>query len=347
MARTSENMIGKVLFVLFLLSAPTSVLTDFHSLRILGTYIGTPFPQIHFTFMLDDMTVGLYISETQEFIARDNTTNEDETVNGLLAEIKGALKPFMAETLIFKNSTESSQLFQIAWHCELMDNDMPGQMILKIAFSGSTTDEVSFYNDNFTCQCQNYMATVPVNFKTHYENVSYPVCMTTLRNYLVKRQTQVNRKVQPKVTLIKKVHSKFGGFRLSCLASEFYPHSINLTLLRDGQPVSDHEVTGGDLLPNGDGTYQMRKSLEIRADEREKHKYTCSAKHLDKNQDVDFEFDPSFPVKIVIPVVVLLSLVLVLTAVLIHKYTNKGETITTASPPEQQEPIEMGGTSRK
>ena len=64
---------------------------------------------------------------------------------------------------------------------------------------------------------------------------------------------------------------------MSCLATGFYPRHINLTLFRDGQPVSDHEITGGDLLPNGDGTYQMRKSLEISAD---KHKYSCSATHL-------------------------------------------------------------------
>ncbi|KAL0155800.1 hypothetical protein M9458_050063, partial [Cirrhinus mrigala] len=56
-----------------------------------------------------------------------------------------------------------------------------------------------------------------------------------------------------------------------CLATGFYPSHINLTLYRDGQPVADHEITGGDLLPNGDGTYQMRKK---------KHKYTCSASHL-------------------------------------------------------------------
>ncbi|NP_001314816.1 uncharacterized protein LOC100334758 precursor [Danio rerio] len=346
MARTSENMIGKVLFVLFLLSGPTSVLTDFHSLQILGTYIkgDTLFPQISFTFMLDDLTVGLYITERDEFIPRDNTTNEDETVSDMLDKIKNELQPLLKGTLIFQNSTESPQLFQIAWHCELLDNNKTGQMILKIAFSGSTTDEVSFYGNNFTCQCQNNMATVPLEyFQMQFKSIYYPVCMTTLGGYLVKRQVQVNRKVQPKVRLIKKVHPKSGGFRLSCLASEFYPYFINLTLLRDGQPVSDHEVTGGDLLPNGDGTYQMRKSLEIRADEREKHKYTCSAKHLDKNLDVDFEFDPSYPVKIVIPVVVLLSLVLVLTAVLIHKCMNK----QAASPPEQQEPIEMGGRLRK
>ncbi|NP_001314818.1 major histocompatibility complex class I LLA isoform X1 [Danio rerio] len=346
-------MTGKVLFVLFLLSAPTTVLTDSHSLWLLGTYIKgeTQFPKLSFTVMLDDLRVGFYNSETKEFIPRDNTTNEDEAVSDVLTVIQNTLEPFMMSTLTFKNGTESPQLFQITWHCELLDNDKPGQIIFKIAFSGSTTDEVSFYNDNFTCQCQNNMATVPLeSFQMHYETVCYPNCIATIRDYLKKRQTQVNGKVQPKVRLIKKVHPKSGGFRLSCLATEFYPHSINLTLLRDGQPVSDHEVTGGNLLPNGDGTYQMRKSLEIRADEREKHKYTCSVSHLslDKILDIDFEFDPSFLIKIVIPVVVLLSLMLVLTAVLIHKCKNKRaeskETITTASTPE---PTEMSETLRK
>ncbi len=65
---------------------------------------------------------------------------------------------------------------------------------------------------------------------------------------------------------------------MSCLATGFYPRHINLTLFRDEQPVADHEITGGDLLPNGDGTYQMRKSLEISA--ADKHKYTCSVTHL-------------------------------------------------------------------
>ncbi|XDV53206.1 hypothetical protein PO909_021771, partial [Leuciscus waleckii] len=100
-------------------------------------------------------------------------------------------------------------------------------------------------------------------------------CIKTLKSYLKKRGTQANRKVKPKVRLLQKELSS--GSRVSCLATGFYPRHINLTLFRDGQPVSDHEITGGDLLPNGDGTYQMRKSLEISAD---KHKYSCSVTHL-------------------------------------------------------------------
>uniref|UniRef100_A0A8C2BEU5 Immunoglobulin C1-set domain-containing protein n=1 Tax=Cyprinus carpio TaxID=7962 RepID=A0A8C2BEU5_CYPCA len=67
----------------------------------------------------------------------------------------------------------------------------------------------------------------------------------------------------------------------------FYPRHINLTLFRDGQPVSDHEITGGDLLPNADGTYQMRKSLEISA--ADKHKYTCSVTHLSLDNKLDID----------------------------------------------------------
>ncbi|XP_050960233.1 IgG receptor FcRn large subunit p51-like [Labeo rohita] len=114
--------------------------------------------------------------------------------------------------------------------------------------------------------------------------------METLKGYLKKRGNQVNRKVKPRVRFIQKANSDSGGFRVSCLATGFYPRHMNLTLFRDEQPVADHEITGGDLLPNGDGTYQMRKSLEISA--ADKHKYTCSATHLslDNKLDVTLEY---------------------------------------------------------
>uniref|UniRef100_A0A8C1S863 Ig-like domain-containing protein n=1 Tax=Cyprinus carpio TaxID=7962 RepID=A0A8C1S863_CYPCA len=83
---------------------------------------------------------------------------------------------------------------------------------------------------------------------------------------------------KPEVKFIQKANSDSGGSRLSCLATGFYPRHINLTLFRDEQPVADHEITAGDLLPNDDGTYQMRKSLEISA--ADKHTYTCSVTHL-------------------------------------------------------------------
>ncbi|XP_026118064.1 hereditary hemochromatosis protein homolog [Carassius auratus] len=81
------------------------------------------------------------------------------------------------------------------------------------------------------------------------------------------------------------------GLQISCLATGFYPRHINLTLFRDGQPVDDDHITGGEILPNGDGTYQMRKSLVISEEElRQEHKYNCTMKHLSLDNKLDFTF---------------------------------------------------------
>ncbi|KAL0186713.1 hypothetical protein M9458_018383, partial [Cirrhinus mrigala] len=79
--------------------------------------------------------------------------------------------------------------------------------------------------------------------------------------------------------------------QISCLATGFYPHHINLTLFRDGQPVDDDRITGGEILPNGDGTYQMRKSLLISEEELcEGHKYNCTMMHLSLDNKLDIAF---------------------------------------------------------
>ncbi|XP_016375176.1 zinc-alpha-2-glycoprotein-like [Sinocyclocheilus rhinocerous] len=308
-------------FLCVLLSALTTVLTGSHSLWLLVTYIKgeTPFPEFSVTFMLDDLTVGHYNSEAKRYIPRDNTTNEDEIVSYIFYAMRHDLQPFHVGRLTFKNYTERPQLYQVMSHCELWDNDKPGQMISKFAFSGSTTDEMRFYDNKFTYESPKEMATLSLElFKWRHETINYPSCIATLRNYLKKRQTQVNKKVKPRVRLIKKAFSDSGGFCVSCLATGFYPRHINLTLFRDEQPVADHEITGGDLLPNADGTYQMRKSLEIRA--ADKHKYTCSATHLslDNRMTVNLEYDHGEPFNSVIPsVLTVLALVLVFGAAVI------------------------------
>ncbi|KAF4109804.1 hypothetical protein G5714_009056 [Onychostoma macrolepis] len=100
------------------------------------------------------------------------------------------------------------------------------------------------------------------------------------------------RKVKPRVRLMRKTLSDSQGLQISCLATGFYPRHINLTLFRDGQPVDDDQITGGEILPNGDGTYQMRKSLMISEEKlREEHKYNCSMKHLNLDNKLDITFD--------------------------------------------------------
>ncbi|KAL1269647.1 hypothetical protein QQF64_031936 [Cirrhinus molitorella] len=102
----------------------------------------------------------------------------------------------------------------------------------------------------------------------------------------------IDYNVKPKVRLFRKPLTDSQGLQISCLATGFYPRHINLTLFRDGQPVDDDQITGGEILPNGDGTYQMRKSLVISSEElREGHKYNCTIKHLNLDNKLDIAFD--------------------------------------------------------
>ncbi|XP_062398409.1 major histocompatibility complex class I-related gene protein-like [Sardina pilchardus] len=119
----------------------------------------------------------------------------------------------------------------------------------------------------------------------------HPHCINLLKKYKEREKNRVHKKMKPRVRLLQKTLPDSGGTKVTCLATGFYPRHINLTLLRDGQSVSDHQVTGGELLPNGDETYQMRKSLEVSAEELQHHHYTCTAEHLSLDNKLDISLD--------------------------------------------------------
>ncbi|XP_077066554.1 major histocompatibility complex class I-related protein 1-like [Siphateles boraxobius] len=287
-------------FFLLALTLP-SASDGSHSLRLLSTYIcgKTQFPEFSSTTTLDDIPVGYYNSKT--YIPRGNTTNKDDVIDSVY--IKG-ISDYMynsflrrSELLRQDSQNDSVDVYQTLVVCELLDFDKPGKMIVVDAARGSSTDELRYINNTFTYTVtenikQELIKPDLEDFKQELANTFYPLCITTLKKYLKKRRDQINRTKTPNITLSLKANSDSGGFRVSCLATGFYPRHINLTLFRDGQPVSDHEITGGDLLPNGDGTYQMRKSLEISADT---HKYSCSATHLslDNKLIIELEDEPS------------------------------------------------------
>ena len=93
--------------------------------------------------------------------------------------------------------------------------------------------------------------------------------------------------VKPRVRLFQKAIPDSGWAKVTCLATGFYPRHINLTLFRDGQPLDSHQITGGELLPNGDGTYQMRKSLEVSTEELQSHHFTCTTEHLSLDNKIN------------------------------------------------------------
>ncbi|KAG7324664.1 hypothetical protein KOW79_012680 [Hemibagrus wyckioides] len=64
---------------------------------------------------------------------------------------------------------------------------------------------------------------------------------------------------------------------LTCLATGFYPPDVQIQLRKSRTSLPEHLVTSSGVRPNGDGTYQLRKSVEIL--ENELTLYNCYVTH--------------------------------------------------------------------
>ncbi|KAJ8334786.1 hypothetical protein SKAU_G00404250 [Synaphobranchus kaupii] len=123
--------------------------------------------------------------------------------------------------------------------------------------------------------------------------------------------------VRPRVRVIQKTHPESGAQQVSCLATGFYPRHINMTLLRDGQTVPEERLITGELLPNGDGTYQQRKTLSLSVEERkERNSYTCTVTHTSLSNKLDITWEPG-PAPDIIFIAVAVSVVVFMIVVLV------------------------------
>uniref|UniRef100_A0A3B1JA51 Ig-like domain-containing protein n=1 Tax=Astyanax mexicanus TaxID=7994 RepID=A0A3B1JA51_ASTMX len=54
---------------------------------------------------------------------------------------------------------------------------------------------------------------------------------------------------------------------LTCMATGFYPKDVKMSLRKFTTSLPDHLITSSGIRPNDDGTYQLRKSVEIQEDD--------------------------------------------------------------------------------
>ncbi|XP_017577145.2 major histocompatibility complex class I-related gene protein-like [Pygocentrus nattereri] len=317
-----RNMNRFYILLNILTFAAAAVNTGSHSLCSVATFIigETPFPEFTVLMMLDDIVISCYDSAEQKAVMRVEMKLNDEEQE-FSDMIFGALHKDMHSRANFLkqhfNHTNGVQAEQKMVCCELLSNNKPGRMKMTDAFNGLSgmEEDYNIYQHSLLTETKWPIAfdTVQLEYqKKLYAYFLHPVCVGVLERALKELKNHVYRKVKPRVRLLMKPHDS-GGARVSCLATGFYPRYINLTLLRNGQPVSEHLVNGGELLPNGDRTYQMRKSLEISAEElQQKHNYTCTATHLSLDKlDVHWDYDPGPPIAVIASTVLLVILVCV------------------------------------
>uniref|UniRef100_A0A3B4G7U5 Ig-like domain-containing protein n=1 Tax=Pundamilia nyererei TaxID=303518 RepID=A0A3B4G7U5_9CICH len=168
--------------------------------------------------------------------------------------------------------------------CEVLEDGQPALIMFRDGSNGQDADSLLYNMTHFTYAVREgweiqWDALKKTSFQMLYSNIYLPFCVRTLQHFLEREKHLVMRRVKPRLRFI--TRQVVGGAQVTCLATDFYPRHINLSLLRDGQPVDEGELRIGSVLPNGNGLYQVRKTLMV--DEKElqrKHNYTCEASHL-------------------------------------------------------------------
>ncbi|XP_048066604.1 major histocompatibility complex class I-related gene protein-like isoform X2 [Megalobrama amblycephala] len=340
-----------MLIFVCMLSFLTVVNAGSHSLMALATYIvgQTPFPEFSVVVMLDDLQILYYDSTTWKSVYRSHSDSkyydEEQSDAGVVfRDMYYDMKDRAFYLKDHQNHTDGVHVHQRLVGCELLKNGKPGLLHYWDAFGGQNMEEFIFDIEKHAIQIKmpwvitwDQLKRLHENFM--YENVYHPICIKTLRRYLNMEKNNVMRKVKPRVRLMKKTLPDSQGLQMSCLATGFYPRHINLTLFRDDHPVDDDQITGGEILPNGDGSYQMRKSLVISAEELlEGHNYNCTANYLNLDNKLGITFDVaesdsgSFSLSVVISVVLLCVAVLFITALIIwRKKTHSAGSVTRPS----------------
>ncbi|XP_062398398.1 major histocompatibility complex class I-related gene protein-like [Sardina pilchardus] len=297
--------IQKLIFLFCSFDLSCSNKTGSHSLWMMGTYIRgrTPFPEFTAYVMLDDIEFGYYDSNEKKMIYKgihkDSGRVKDlDNHTGLFQQLFERIQLRAFNVKSYFNHTNDIDVFQRVTGCELAANDSSGLMFTKDAYNGESIVIDRYDGDDNTLRIgwrwpdiENKSWTQQMNFHFRYQTMYHPHCIQYLEKHLRNERNRVLRKVKPRVRLLQKTLPDSGGAKVTCLATGFYPRHIRLTLLRDGQPVSDHQVTGGELLPNGDETYQMRKSLEVSAEELQHHHYNCTAEHLSLDNKLDISLE--------------------------------------------------------
>ncbi|KAL7884083.1 hypothetical protein AOLI_G00068530, partial [Acnodon oligacanthus] len=268
-----RNMNRFYILLNILTFAAAAVNTGSHSLCAMATFImgETPFPEFTVLIMVDDIFTTYYDSGEKKAVSRVDRQLKDEEQKSA-SKLLGALHEDMRNRAnLLKthfNYTSGVQAEQRIVCCELLNDNKPGRMKMTEAFNGFSGMAMDYNLDQHSLHSETkwpiVLDTVKLEYhKNFYAYFVHPICIGELEKSLKELKNHIFRRVKPRVRLLMKPHTDYGGARVSCLATGFYPRHINLTLLRNGQPVSEHLVSGGELLPNGDGTYQMRKSLEI------------------------------------------------------------------------------------
>ncbi|KAL6473447.1 hypothetical protein MHYP_G00170080 [Metynnis hypsauchen] len=115
-------------------------------------------------------------------------------------------------------------------------------------------------------------------------------CVDWLSKFMEYGKESLRKHSKPDVyAFAKKSTTNSGKLTLSCLATGFYPKDVTLCVRKFSTSLPEHMLTSSGVRPNEDGTYQLRKSVDIQEDETAD--YDCYVNHITLEKPVIHKWD--------------------------------------------------------
>ncbi|KAK6470091.1 H-2 class I histocompatibility antigen, partial [Huso huso] len=310
-----------------------------------GITEGNNFPEFVVVGGVDDIQLNYYDSDTKEVIPKHqimkdaadpdfykrNTQNFDATGAVFKENVKIAMKRF--------NQTNGVHTVQQMYGCEL-DDDRTKRGFFQYGFDGK--DFISFDKDSLTWTAPVQQAVITKHkwdadrawgqqTKAYLETE----CIEWLQKYIQYGRETLERRVPPAVTLHQRKARGSADTEVLCHVTGFFPRAVEVTWVRDGRDQLDEGVQSGEVLPNQDGTYQLRKILTVSSEEQKGHSYSCQVDHASFTEKQNYIWDPNMrssdgneggpPIGIIAGVIVgVLALAAVIIGVVIWKKKQGG-----------------------
>ncbi|XP_066437468.1 class I histocompatibility antigen, F10 alpha chain-like isoform X2 [Eleutherodactylus coqui] len=317
----------------------TAVYGDSHSLRYcyMGVWApGTGIPEFFKVGYVDDRQTWVYSSDTGRAVPVAPWMKEVPEYWEAESKIsKGEETLFKYEIKIFMNRfnhTEGLHFVQVITGCELRDD-------------GSTTGYEQFRYDGreymyLDVQAATYIPTMAeAQITTErwnspdvrmWEGTKYyleKVCIPNLKGYMESGRQDLERRVQPGVKVMGWESGEIT--KLHCLVYGFYPRAVDVKWIKNRtDEVPTYQTT--HVLPNPDGTYQIRVTAEVIPQEGDS--YSCYVDHssLEKPLFVDWDPEQDVPWSVIISVGVISVFVLMAAVVEVIIYRRKKDNYTAA-----------------
>ncbi|XP_066522963.1 zinc-alpha-2-glycoprotein-like [Hoplias malabaricus] len=304
--------VGLAPVALLLCAVCAPALGDKHSLFYIYTSLSknVDLPGIYdFTAMglLDDSEIDYYNSKDQMKIPRQDwmreKMQEDYWEKGTQSR-KSKEQWFRVNVDILMQRMRHNQtdLHVLQWRhgCEVDDKNGKMKYLSGIdEYSYDGSEFLSFDDENMR-----WVAPVPAAepTKRKWDNVTIlnqytkgyleRECVDWLTKFMEYGQESLRNHSPPDVYVFaKKSQTSSDKLTLTCLATGFYPKDLKMRLRRFTTSLPDHLLTSSGVRPNGDGTYQLRKSVDIQKEDTAG--YDCYVTHSTLQEPVTKEWDGS------------------------------------------------------